>query len=100
MFPFEGISRKRKSCFALRRGEHYSGGMDLESMIANARANGASDLHLESGLPAALRIRGALRTIGDPIPGKALFEFARQLIGDEHWTWFLERRSYDLSKTI
>jgi twitching motility protein PilT len=74
--------------------------MDLESMIANARANGASDLHLEAGLPAALRIRGALRTTGDPIPGKNLFEFARQLIGDEHWAFFLERRSYDLSKTI
>jgi twitching motility protein PilT len=74
--------------------------MDLETMIAGARANGASDLHLEAGLPAALRIRGSLRTSGEPLAGKTLLEFARQIIGEDHWQFFLERRSYDLSKTI
>ena len=74
--------------------------MDLETMIANARANGASDLHLEAGLPAALRIRGSLRTTGEPLSGKTLLESARQLIGEEHWQFFLERRSHDFSKTI
>src|SRR5437899_3002596 len=74
--------------------------MDLETMIANARATGASDLHLEAGLPAALRIRGALRTTGEPMPAKTLLEFAHQLIGSEQWPVFLERRSYDLSRTI
>src|SRR5947208_2354861 len=74
--------------------------MDLDTLIANANTNGASDLHLEAGLPAALRIRGTLRTTGEPIPGKTLLEFARHLLGDEQWPVFLERRSYDLSKTI
>src|SRR6266853_3065933 len=74
--------------------------MDLESMIGLAQTNGASDLHLESGLPAALRIRGTLRTQGDPIPAKLLLELARGLIGEEQWPHFLERRSFDLSKTI
>src|SRR6185436_15099719 len=74
--------------------------MDLDTMIATARANGASDLHLEAGLPAALRTRGSLRTMGDPLPGQMLLEFARQMIGGDHWQFFLERRSYDLSKTI
>src|SRR5437762_2716810 len=74
--------------------------MDLDTLIANANTNGASDLHLEAGLPAALRIRGALRTAGEPIPGKTLLEFARHLLGEEQWPVFLERRSYDLSKTI
>lgn len=74
--------------------------MDLESLIALAQTNGASDLHLESGLPAALRVRGSLRTLGEPIPGKTMLEMARHLLGEEHWHHFLERRSFDMSKTI
>src|SRR2546421_10556253 len=74
--------------------------MDLASLIGLALGNGASDLHLEAGLPAALRIRGALRTTGEPMPAKTLLEFAHQIIGSEQWPVFLERRSYDLSKTI
>jgi twitching motility protein PilT len=65
-----------------------------------AQQNGASDLHLESGLPAALRVRGTLKTVGDAIPGKTMLEMARHLLGDEHWQQFLERRSFDMSKTI
>ena len=74
--------------------------MDLESLIELAASNGASDLHLESGLSPALRVRGTLRVAGDAIPGKALAEMARLLIGEEQWQAFLERRSFDLSKTI
>src|SRR3974390_228927 len=74
--------------------------MDLESLVVLAANNGASDLHLESGLPAAVRVRGALRTTGEPLPAKLLLEMARQTIGEENWPHFLERRSWDLSKTI
>lgn len=74
--------------------------MDLESLVALALSNGASDLHLEAGLPAALRIRGTLRTTGEPIPARLLLEAARQVIGEEQWPRFLERRSFDLSKSI
>lgn len=74
--------------------------MDLESLVTTAVANGASDLHLEASLPAALRVRGALRTIGDPLPGKALMEMARNVIGDAEWHRFLEQKSFDLSRTI
>ncbi len=74
--------------------------MDLEALVNLAASNGASDLHLESGLPAALRVRGTLRTTGEPLPGKLLLEFARTVLGEEHWPNFLERRSSDLSKTI
>ena len=73
--------------------------MTLESLIASARQQGASDLHLEAGLPAALRIRGTLRTAGEPVAPQILSNFARELLGD-HWPQFLERRSADLSKTI
>src|SRR5262249_23667444 len=74
--------------------------MDLESLVVLAANNGASDLHLESGLPAAARVRGALRTTGEPLAAKLLLEMARQTIGEENWPHFLERRSWDLSKTI
>ena len=74
--------------------------MTLESLIAVAREQGASDLHLEAGLPAALRVRGALRTFGETLPAKTLLEFAREVIGAQHWNEFLERRSHDLSRTI
>src|SRR6267154_1122249 len=74
--------------------------MDLESMIGVALEHGASDLHLEAGLPAALRVRGALRTSGEPVPAQQLLQFARELIGEEQWPRFLAQRSFDLSKTI
>ena len=74
--------------------------MELESLIESAAGNGASDLHLEGGMPAALRVRGALRVLGEPIPPKLLTEMARELIGETQWPAFLERRSFDLSKTI
>jgi twitching motility protein PilT len=64
-----------------------------------AKENGASDLHLEPGLPLAIRVRGALRVQGDPMPAAMLMEFARSIIGAE-WDQFLARRSYDFSRTI
>jgi twitching motility protein PilT len=74
--------------------------MDLESLIGLAQTNGASDLHLEPGLPAALRVRGTLRVIGEPLPAKGLLDAAREVIGEVHWPQFLERRSADLSRTL
>src|SRR2546426_1163600 len=74
--------------------------MSLEDFIATARQQRASDLHLEPGLPPALRVRGSLRTLGEPIPAKVLLEWAREIIGEAHWQYFLERRSADLSRTL
>jgi twitching motility protein PilT len=74
--------------------------MDLESLISAASASGASDLHLESRLAPATRVRGTLRVAGEPVPPQVLTEMARSLIGEDQWPFFLERRSYDLSRTI
>lgn len=74
--------------------------MDLESLVSLALRNGASDLHLEAGLPAAIRVRGALRTAGEPIPAKPLLEMAHHVIGEDQWSRFLQQRSFDLSRTI
>jgi twitching motility protein PilT len=74
--------------------------MNLEALISAARQHGASDLHLEAGLSPAMRIRGSLRTAGDPVPAQVLLAFAREIIGEANWPHFVERRSADLSKTI
>jgi twitching motility protein PilT len=74
--------------------------MTLDGFIAAAKAQGASDLHLEPGLPPAFRVDGALKVEGDPVSAKALVEAARELIGEEQWSAFLDRRSFDTSKSI
>ncbi|MGO8929074.1 MAG: type IV pilus twitching motility protein PilT [Limisphaerales bacterium] len=74
--------------------------MDLDSLVNLAATNGASDLHLEAGLPAAMRIRGTLRTTGEPLAGHPLLEMARQVTGEEEWPRFLEQKSFDCSRTF
>jgi twitching motility protein PilT len=74
--------------------------MDLNSLIESAASNGASDVHLEPGMPVALRIRGALRITGEPIAPKLLSEMARGLLGEGQWPVFVERHSFDMSRTI
>jgi twitching motility protein PilT len=70
--------------------------MSLAKLVQLARQQGASDLHLEGGLPPTLRIRGQLETLGEPLGARPLAAFARQLLGDR-WAEFLERGSADLS---
>ena len=74
--------------------------MNLRTLIDLAKSSGASDLHLEPGLPPALRIRGSLKAFGAPVPGQVLLEAARELIGPAHWDAFLQRRSFDLSRNM
>ena len=74
--------------------------MDLDSLVNLAATNGASDLHLEAGLSAALRIRGTLRTTGEPLPANLLLDMARQVTGEEDWPRFLEQKSYDCSRNF
>jgi twitching motility protein PilT len=74
--------------------------MNLESLIASANQQGASDLHLEAGLPPAVRVRGSLRTVGEPAPAGILLEWARRILGEAAWHSFLERRSADISRTL
>jgi twitching motility protein PilT len=74
--------------------------MTFDSLIIAAKRQGASDLHLEAGLPAAIRVRGTLRILGEPIAGKHLIELAQEVIGAETWSHFEARRSADFSRTI
>lgn len=74
--------------------------MNLASLIAMAKRQGASDLHLEAGMPVTVRIRGTLHMVGEPVPPKALLQMAKALLKGPQWAAFVERRSYDLSRTI
>ncbi len=72
----------------------------IQSFVEAAYAAGASDLHLEPGLPPALRIDGRLRIEGEPLPASALKAAIQQLAGSQDWSQFLEQRSLDLSRSI
>lgn len=72
----------------------------LDDLVRRTLQMGGSDLHLEPGLPAAVRVAGRLRTIGDPVGGSALLAEARRLLPGARWTEFATRRSADLSRTL
>ena len=72
--------------------------MSIETWVREAWQAGASDLHLEPGLPRAIRVDGKLRFVGQPIPPANLHAAAQDLVPD--WRAFLERRSADLSRRI
>lgn len=74
--------------------------MTLESLVSAANRQGASDLHLEPGLPAALRVRGTLRMVGEPLTGQKLLDLARSTLGGDAWQHFHAQRSADFSRTI
>lgn len=71
--------------------------MSLKDWIQKGRELGASDLHLESGTPLVVRIRGDLATVGEPIAAQSIIEAGRELLGAEAWAQFLERGSADVS---
>lgn len=74
--------------------------MNLQLAIEDAARQGASDLHLEPGVPVTVRINGLLRRTGPAVKGRALHHALQTLLGTEAWAGFIERRSADLSRTI
>jgi len=74
--------------------------VNLRALISLAKNEGASDLHLEPGLPATLRVRGNLRSVGEPLRADVLLDAAREMIGPDDWPQFELRRSFDTSKSI
>jgi len=74
--------------------------MTLESLVKAAAGLQASDLHLEGGLAPCVRVRGQLRSTGEPLRPAELTALARELLGEESWQAFLARRSADVARTI
>ncbi len=74
--------------------------MTLEQLVEMARQAGASDLHLEPGYPAVLRVRGELKRRGEPLRGAELRSLVRGVLGDALWAEFRARGSSDLARTV
>lgn len=72
----------------------------MRELIAFAKKEGASDLHLEPGLAPVVRTRGNLHSFGEPISPQLTMEWARESIGGDGWQEFIDRRSFDLSRTV
>lgn len=72
----------------------------LDAWVAMARDRSASDLHLEAGLPLAMRVAGRLVMQGEPISPRVLMDATRQAVGEESWQTLLTRRSCDVSRAI
>jgi twitching motility protein PilT len=73
--------------------------VSLDRFVTVARDAGASDLHLEGGMPLGLRVRGDLKLSGETIPAATLTALARDLLGD-NWNTFAERGSFDLARVV
>jgi twitching motility protein PilT len=72
----------------------------INELIEIAKTKGASDLHLEPGLPAVYRISGKLEILGEPITSEILNNIARQLVDNKHWSDFISQGSFDTSMNI
>jgi twitching motility protein PilT len=71
----------------------------LKAWVEKARQLGASDLHLETGMPPVVRVRGELSALGDALPAAQLAEMA-QALGREASDLLSTRGSADLSLTV
>ena len=74
--------------------------MLIDTWIQIARQQNASDLHVEPGMPLALRVRGQLRMVGAPIAAATIAQGVRELLSDDDQAVFRERHSLDFSRTI
>jgi twitching motility protein PilT len=72
----------------------------LQPCIAFAKSQRASDLHLEPGLPVAMRSRGNLQVLQERLEPKVILAIAQELLGPNQWPEFVERQSFDLSRTL
>jgi len=72
----------------------------LGVLIKSAKTAGASDLHLEAGLPPVMRIGGELIRRGDSVSTNMLESIGRKLIGEAGWPRFVDQGSFDLSANI
>jgi twitching motility protein PilT len=74
--------------------------MIVEEWIEQAWSLGASDLHLETGTPPVVRVRGDLQTLSGVVPAEVLVQAAQNLLGAEDWAEFRKQGSADLSAAI
>ena len=71
----------------------------LTTLTLAAHERGASDLHIEPGLPPAFRIDGRLEIQSGALPSEVCRALAREAAGPA-WERFAAARSLDLSRTV
>lgn len=74
--------------------------MDLAHLVQAARESGASDLHLESGMPPTARVSSSLQAVGEPLSREVVTALALEVVGEEFWPELQQRGSFDASRTI
>ena len=72
----------------------------LEPYVALAKQHGASDVHIEAGMPPAVRVRGKLQSVGEQVSGETLLSLAKWVVGTDDWNEFVRRRSFDGTRLI
>ncbi len=58
--------------------------IQLDTLIANAKAHGASDIHLVRGLPPRIRVDGELIDFGNTLTAADCEAYARDMAGEEY----------------
>lgn len=70
----------------------------LQSLLQNAVAQRASDLHIMTGVPPVIRGDSRLFTLsGDIQPAESILEMIQSMLGDERFTRFMKERQIDFS---
>ncbi len=73
----------------------------VKRLLAHAVEAGASDLHINVGMPPVLRIHTELsQTKDEPITAQQASEMVLEMVGPERFKVFQEHRDYDFSTTI
>ena len=69
-------------------------------LVSLAHRRGASDLHLQPGLPATIRISTGLTGVSHPMSPDQTLGIGKELLGEPHWAAFLHQGSADLARAI
>ena len=70
--------------------------MDLKAVVIKAVDLSASDIHMQAGSQALVRIHGQLRGVELPtVTNEALEQFLREVAGEQHWAALERDRSID-----
>lgn len=74
--------------------------LSIDALVALAAHHGASDLHVQAGLPVTLRVRGELHALGEPVAAQIAEDLVRQVLGTRGLAELDERRSVDRARVL
>lgn len=73
---------------------------DFVALVALAHEHGASDLHLQPGLPATVRVNGELHPVGESLSAADLAALTEQAVGEAGRAQLVARRSADVGREL